>query len=317
MFARSKSIAPLSNGTRLDARIMRLDGRGAGWADPRSGQGSLRDGPVWSDFSAGERLDAYTIREILRANALGHRICWREAEDATKDGWEVRGEVKGVPLENDPEQQKAWASWFGKLDLRGQIVQARGMARAFGGAAWVLQIDDGRRSDQPVDWSAIKSIRWIRTIRGGRHSLVQPLEVETETMSTRFLQPRLYNVSFPEGPAGVFHWQRVVIWQGEVTDGETLVENNGWGESVLDRVWTALRQHGASYQWAMAALSKLSQGVFKSQYLAEAIASGNAQQAKEKLESVAMGMSILGDMAIGNNEEYDVIGRPLQASRAC
>ena len=306
---RIDSLAPLAGGTR--ARIARRDGVGAGWVNGLSGQGSLRDTQMWTRHDPGLRLSSHDVRGLLRADAMAHRICYREPQDATRERPTITGSVRGVPLEADAEQQKAWASWLDDLGVWGALVQGRAGARAFGGAAWVLWVEDGRRSDQPIDWTNIRRVAWVKVLRGGSHSLIQPLEVERDPCSPRHGQPRLYNVSFPEGGAGVFHWQRVVIFQGEVTDAESLVENNGWGESVLDRVWAALRNFGAGHAYAALALQKLSQGVFQSEYLANALEAGFADDAARRLEDVSLGMGATGEIALGTNESYSIVGRPI------
>jgi phage-related protein (TIGR01555 family) len=246
---------------------------------------------------------------MLRTDAMAHRICFREPQDATKEGLQISGSVGGIPLEADPAAQDLWADWMDARGILGQVVLARGLAKAHGGAAWVVMVDDGRRTDQPIDWTQIRRVPWVRTLRGGRSSLVQPQEYDRDPLSPRFDQPRTYNVSFPSGGSGIFHWSRVILWQGDVTDPEDLVSSQGWGESVLDRVWTALRNFGASHQYGVAALLKMSQGVLKSRYLAEAIEAGNAAAAERKLESVALGMGVFGEMAIGEEESYQIMGR--------
>jgi hypothetical protein len=193
---------------------------------------------------------------------------------------------------------------------------ARATAKAFGGAAWVLWVDDGRRSDQPIDWSNIRDVSWIRTLRGGAQSLVTPMDVDRDPSSPRFGQPLRYNVSFPDGRPGVFHWHRVVIWQGEVTDEETLYSNQGWGESILDRVWITLRNFGAGHQYAGLALQKLSQGVFQSQYLGDALAAGRGDEARKRLEDVSLGMGATGEIGLGPNESYAIVGRPISGTDA-
>jgi phage-related protein (TIGR01555 family) len=247
---------------------------------------------------------------------MAHRICYREPQDALREGWAVAGSVRGVTLENDPETQKAWSAWFKRLDVPGLVIRARATAKAHGGAAWVMWIDDGRASDQPVDWTSIHSIKWIKVLRGGRDGLVQPTDHETDPRSARFQLPRAYNVSFPAGGSGVFHWTRVVIWQGIVNDEEDLVANNGWGEAKLELVWTTIKNFGAAHQYALGALLKLSQGVFQSQYLAGAIAAGNRNQAMARLEDVSLGAGLYGEIGIGADESYAIAGRPISGADA-
>jgi phage-related protein (TIGR01555 family) len=273
--------------------------------------GSLRDTTVWTRPEAGARLDHWEVGDLLRSDPMAHRICWREGQDATREGFEVRGEVRGMPLENDPEAKKAWSAYWKRLEVTRLITQARGQARAYAGSSWVLWVDDGRRSDEPIDWLNIRDISWIRVVRGGRHGLIQPLDVVRDPSSPRYQQPRLYNVSFPEGGSGVFHWHRIIVWQGEIFDDEAVVANNGWGESVLDRVWTALMRFGASHQYALGALVQLSKGVFQSEFLGHALMAGNSAEVARRLEDVSIGSGLYGDIALGQNESYTIAGRPI------
>ena len=314
---RTDSLAPLAGGTRVPAGVLRRDrpprhdGVGAGWVNGLNGMGSLRDTQAWSSFDAGARLDPWVIRELLRADGLAYRICFREGQDALRRKFEPRGSVGGIPLENDPEQLDAWAAWMKRLGVPGLTVRARGLSRGHGGAAWVMWIEDGRRSDQPIDWANIRQIKWIRVVRGGRNGLIQPQEWDRDPNSTRFEKPRLYNVSFPRGGAGLFHWQRVIIWQGLEIDDQDISDNNGWGESVLDQVWQALARFGQSHQYAMGALLKLATGVFQSRYLANALAAGRGEEAEKRLEDVSMGAGLYGVVGIGEDEAYTVEAGPL------
>ena len=302
--ADSHSLVPLAGGTRFDAS-------GAGWVDPVGGMGSLRDTAIDAGFDSGVRISATQVRQLLRGDALAHRICNREAEDATRRGYVVTGSVRGVPLESDATAQKDWTAYLDRRGFRRLLIQARAEEKAFGGSAMVMMIDDGRLPSEPVDWTSIRSIPWIKVLRGGREAQVQPLTWEDDPLSPRFGEPKTYQVQFPRNGQAVWHWQRLIIFQGIVTDAQSLVDNNGWGESVLDRVWVALRNFGAAHQYALAALLKLSQGVFQSEYLANAIEGGRSGEAAKRIEMLNEGGGIWGDYGIGANESYSVVGRPV------
>jgi phage-related protein (TIGR01555 family) len=253
----------------------------------------------------------------MRTDGVAFRICFREAQDALREGFAVHGNVGGMPLENDPESTAAWDAWMGRHDVPGLAVRGRGLARGFGAGVWVLWVEDGRRSDQPIDWHNIRSVKWIKCLRGGPGGLVQPQTWDDDPRSARFGQPRLYNVSFARGgKAGLFHWHRVIVWQGLEVDEQDLADRQGWGESVLDQVWTALSRFGASHQYALAALLKLSQGVFSSQYLANALEAGRVDEAAKRLEDVSLGMGVYGEIGIGKDETYQIVGRPISGTDA-
>jgi len=306
----------LAGGTRADANA-RQDGPGAAWVNPMSGQGSAMDRQAWTTYAGGCPLSWVEINDLMRTVAPARRLAEQPGLDSMRMGYQLKGMLSGQALNvqiGGPPTQKdepadpiaSWAQGFGVLR---HVLEADTQSRAHGLALWVVGVEDGVPSDQPLNWPGITRLAWVRTVTRERASV---MAWDDDPSSSRFMLPKLYQVSLGRGGSHVFHWSRVWAWDGvPLSFEERELSADHGGGSVFDLVWSELRSMGVSQALAVEALTRLSQAVWQNDNLAQAVDGGNANAAAEHYERVASGGGSFGDYLIGRGESYQVIGRPI------
>jgi hypothetical protein len=279
------------------------------------------DSEVNAWFEGGCPLDTLQVRELVKNDPFARGVTHREAEDALREGYFVQGVVNGEPIdvlvggqpEEKLEEPDPIARWSKRFGVARHTRQARSMALAHGSALWVFGADDGRPTHEPLDFARINQLNWVKTISGGRFGgRYSASRWSLDPSSPRYEQPTHYQVSFPRGGSGEYHWTRTWQWIGVPLSDEERAELGDYGGgSILDLVWQGLKGYGISNQLALTALKMLSQGVWTNDDLARAIDGGNADQVAAHYERARLGAGPFGDYVLAGGESYAVAGRPV------
>lgn len=124
-----------------------------------------------------------------------------------------------------------------RLNVRGNFHEAHKWARLYGGCLIILAVDDGRRSDEPLDWDRVKkgSFRHMKVI--DRHFCSPSETLIMDPMSPEFGLPVSYRLA--ESSIRIHH-SRVIRFDGVQLPLEALRRNNYWSDSILDRMYNAI-----------------------------------------------------------------------------
>lgn len=296
----SQTVRPLASGTRNDVSSNRGTGR---FVNHSTGQGTTLDRHTLTGYEPPPRLLISEIDALIEFCAIARRIVRREADDAFREGYSITG--------YSAEQLKVIRKSADRLGITTSCKDARSWARAYGGGAVLMIIDDGMPFDQPVNWPGITKLRAVKAVDKNQLTV---MTYNTDPLSPDFSEPLMYNLSLADSSVvtGRVHADRVAVFQGTKLPDRVERARGGWGGSVLDLVWAELRNWLSSNEGATEALTKLSQGVFKSKYLADAMGAGDMQKAAERVEALSAGLGLLGDMILDKeNEEYTIHQRNL------
>lgn len=188
---------------------------------------------------------------------------------------------RGWQLElSDQEQKETIIDALDALDAEGSIQQAMCYERLHGGAAIFVGVDDGSmRFDEPLRPEMVRSVLYLHVF--DRWELT-PARMYMDPKSPKFGKPSHYRVHPTEAGIGqtvgvIVHESRLIIFEGEQTTKRKRVENQGWGQSVLARVYTAVKQYGGAMASVLALMADASQGVYKIKGLLDIIRSGNSE----------------------------------------
>lgn len=294
------ALAPLAGGTRVDG--FRADGFGGRWTNERTGQGMGPSRTPWTDFQPPTPLPRSTVDALLRFNGLARRLALREPYDATREGFSLGPTPEAERLVREARRRKV-LSW---------IRRGRGWARAYGGAAIVLLVDDGRTPDQPIDYANLRAVRGARVLTRWE---ISPLRYDWRASSYNIGDVQLWQVNIGHASLHV-HPDRVVVMQGADLPDDVMMQDNGWGASVFDQAWAELRNYGSSLDYLPEFVSLLTQAVFKQKGLASGVLAGKAQQIADRYSTLVGGMSVLNAIAIdAEHEDYNVVQRPVSGMR--
>jgi phage-related protein (TIGR01555 family) len=233
---------------------------------------------------------------------------------------------KPIKKEDNKAQEitrKLMNRWV-ELDGYTNFKKAWEYQRAFGGAVILLGLNDGNTDmSKELDESAIQSLDWINTFtctemiaeryyadpRQPKYGKVAVYRIQPAVVSgpqaisgnwTGTQSEQLNKSGFGGGFGGnyalnnfLIHESRLITWQGIFVSQVQTRQQNGWGDSIFNRVGPVLRDYGVSWDAAATLLQDFSQAVYKMKGLLELVASGNTDELKKRLDLLDMSRSVV------------------------
>lgn len=233
----------------LRVAMRRMDG----WINQYTGVGGSKRTAHTVNRTA--RLAEEVIEELYACDGLAARAIDAVPKDALRGGLIVKT--------GDPEVDTAVRGILDALGVEEALAGAWTWGRAFGGGAVVLGADDGLDPSEPLDFGRVQRLAWVYDV--DKRDLT-PQSWETNPASPRFGRPNVYMLT-RNGQGGahstvMVHASRLVIFRGARTTRRRALEDHGWGDSVLQRVYEDLRQARGGYAAVATLLQDASQGVF-------------------------------------------------------
>ena len=170
--------------------------------------------------------------DIYRTSWMGRKVVDIPAKDATRE-WR--------DWLTDEDQIEAIEAEEKRLLLPQKVKLALQQARLFGGSAIYFSIK-GDDPELPLDVETVKkgSLEFITVFQKG---VLTPGDIEMDPMSVEYGLPKWYEISGAESGATKIDKSRLAIFVGN----EVLVPlelegvNQGWGDSVLQSAYEAVR----------------------------------------------------------------------------
>ncbi len=235
-----------------------------------------------------------------------------ELSNAYRGAWLPRKIVDIPPL----DATRRWRGWQAtkeqiekieaeekRLDLRRKVKQAMTRARLFGGAA--LFIGTGERdASQPLTADRIQAggIKYL-TVMNRRQ--LSPTELEQDPQSPLFGKPKAYRLA---GSEIDIHPSRLVIFIGaEHPDPELAMGNEfGWGDSVLQAVFEAIKQSDATMANTASLVFEAKVDVIKiPDFMQQLQDPGFEKRVLERIRLAATAKGINGALLLDKDEEYE------------
>lgn len=297
------NLSPLNAGIRLDSR--RSSSPAGRWTNVKTGQGGPASRAPFTEYDRPSPLDRVTIDSLLQFNGIGRRLATREPDDATR---------AGLALGEGPAADAVLES-MRMLGALGWLKRGRTWARAYGGAAIIPLVDDGRKAWEPIDYGGIKRICGARVLNRWE---ITPASYDTSGSGFRVGEVEMWNIQARRGTPGSMrvHHSRVIPLQGFDLPDDVMDRQNGWGGSVFDLAWAELRNYGASLDLLPEFVTLLTQAVYKQKGLAAGVAADKAEEIAARYETLQAGLSILNALALdAEGESYEVMTRPVTGLR--
>ena len=265
-----------------------------------AGDNSKTSCDVWQpEVTQGQFVheNTFSSRGVVR------RIVTQEPRDAMRKGFTINV--------LDQEDQKALAAFNQRRQFNAKFTLMREWARKYGGAGIFMDIDDGQKdSDGKQDTS--KPVRFESITRLGQLTVMDRWELEAtkfehDLSAGQMYRPTEYRIVNLQGK--VVHPSRLLIMQGiELTPREQSM-TMGWGASVIDAVWKALRDYLTTHSYLAEAVTRNTQGILTMPALEGAMSGCENEKAAERMESLSFWMSAIGDIALTKDETYEVVQR--------
>ena len=217
---------------------------GTGWINLSTGMGTSKDPATATTYGF-----QMPLPDMLRDNLYEYEpttgiVIDRPAKDLIRRGIAYKGfEGYDLPaLQRSVRDKKVLA----------RISRGYKWMRKDGGSLLVAIVNDGRRSYEPIDWS---NLRFVHEFHVVERRQVSVAKWNYNPLTTGFHEPLLYYVhtSGPRSAMNLIHRDRVFRFVNGDLPYRSQQRFQGWGVSVIDRIWGPLRAKGA----ALAALSTI------------------------------------------------------------
>ena len=278
---------------RQDGYLNAMFGQGFRWTDPFS---HYKQGVDFVSDQQCSRLYTY--------NGIAKSIIDIPADEAMRNGFEV--EIEGM---DDDAINKQVQSLCEDLDVQYKFSEALAWADLYGGSVIVVMADDGRMIDEPLNYDGLRRIEKLKVfdktnIVGSRQyqdaSAPQYMDVESYYINT-----------FGENPMWV-HESRVLRFDGGRLP---LYQRNlrlGWGAKRYESIKDEIDMWCNGNEYALQALTRLSQDVVKLDGLTNILATEGGDVAVQKrMQMIDMVRSMMNSIAIDGADEYDRKGLSL------
>jgi phage-related protein (TIGR01555 family) len=276
-----------------------------GWSNVLTGMNIRNRDARMSSCVAWTPMTEAQLEEFYAGDAIAARVCDLIVDTSLSKGWRITG-VK-------PEQEDFLKSRAYDIGFEYAISHSAKKARIYGGAGIVKVYRDSLKLDTPKE----EKSEILSLICLNRYNLeVHWEDVQKDIISPRYNQPVWYTYTrgYMESKTVYtkVHHSRVVRFDGICLPDELKKGNQWWGDSVISKSYTAIRNYADAHDGVNAALKDLSVGVFKLRGLADIVSADNDKALMNRLNIVNMGKSILRSIVIdAEGEDFDYKTRTL------
>ncbi len=252
-----------------------------------SGQGTRRDSATALDFIFTGYLPKSTLEAMYTGSHIARKSVDIIPEDVGKNGWlpiirgsnRSREEIKSVC---DAIEER-----FEELDLTRKIINGIKSARLYGGSTLYTVIDNGISVDVSSPMPPLERLskgclvnvvqldRWWVNVQGqydynlnsnnygypSHYSVVTP---HTQNYETSKLDSQPVN-------SGSIHWTRMLRFDGAWLPFYLRLANQGWHQSILDKMSHPLKGHQSLLQALQTLMQKTHSPVYKMKDFANSI----------------------------------------------
>lgn len=279
--------------------------RADGWVNLLNKYGTSRDSSEQYQFTPDGTFPDDVLESIYEGNGLFARIIDTPAEEAVIHGFSLHG----------LSEKESYFAMEALDELDWDIIATTCIkwARLFGGSIAVMLINDGRRLDEPLNWSGIRSIDDVRVYD---RSIIQPdwstmysadVKDPFGSRGSRLGTPELYHVNSMYGSFTV-HESRILIFQnGELPERSTTSIYRNWGIPEYARLHRAIRDADIAHGSAVKMLDRSVQAVYGMRELSVELSTDEGEdRIMKRLQALDSARGLLNTILIdADGESYD------------
>lgn len=278
--------------------------RSDSYANALTGLAGPVDKSAYGFFLERPYLQTEVLSAMYEQDAIAARVVDRLVDDATREGFMLTGENTAFDFASVQSELE-------DLDALAAVGDAWRWARLYGGALLVMVVNDGRRMDEPLSLANATKLSSLQVIE---QQYVVPGGFNPGMGARAFRSPEYYEITLPFGSSEKLrriHRSRVVRFDGMRVAPTRMIEKNGWGPSVLDRVHTELEQLGQVMGYARAVMHDISLQVYKLSGLREQLCGSeqSQQEMRAVMETIRMSVDNLHVLALDSEDDFVEINR--------
>ncbi len=273
------------------------------YANVLTGLGGAYDKSTYGLFVERPQLGFDQLSSVYEQDAVSARIIDRLVDDATREGFEIKGTDEAFDFASVQSQLE-------DLDALNAIADAWRWSRLYGGALLLLNVNDGQPMDQPLNLDSASKLSSLQVIES---PFATPSGFNPGLGARAFRRPETYEITVPFGSNKVrrVHRSRVIRFDGMRVPPTRMISNNGWGPSVLERVFTETSQLGEVMGYTRSVMHDLSILVFKMEGLRDQLCGTAQEQAEVRavIEALRMSIDNLHAAAVDTNDDIHEMNR--------
>ena len=277
------------------------------------------------------------IENLYSQDGMASKVVDDIVEDAFRCGWRVTfqaDEDEKANAEQVNEFNAKLDDWHKRVNFMPNAEESLKQSRWAGGSLLVMGVQDGGRPMEPVEPERVQSIDFVRPV--DRFQVSSSGLLEADPRSPNFGMPVSYHITSvisssgsatfndrQSQPMGVESDMRpgedlatlnnVQIHNSRAwrTDGVTLsdrrrLQNNGWGDSVLERAYDPLRHWSSAMKNTGTIIQDFSQGVYKINGLSELLAGGKEGLVRKRFQVMDQIRSVVNAiLADADGEDFE------------
>jgi phage-related protein (TIGR01555 family) len=206
----------------------------AGWNNKNTGRGVQGiDKRMDTKYNPKAVIEETTLRALYRGDGTARRIIDLAVEAMTSQGFEIMGDPEGMVVARMEET--------GIIKAFEELLR---WARLFGGALGVINADDGQLYEKPLNFQGIRKVYDIRVYNRWRITFSMS-DLYRNPAHPKFGKPEFYWVQPLMGVRYRVHESRTIRIDGAPVDDLTALQNQGWGDSILQACFDSLASFSA------------------------------------------------------------------------
>jgi len=282
--------------------------RNDAWVNTRSGFGSQADPVLFSKYLRTRlRMTREDAEALYENDWLTGRVVDQPARDATRE-W------ISYQHTDDPDKAEALRKLDDDLGTRGLFEECKRTARLHGGCLMVIGAWDGRSPEQPLDITRVTEILYINIVD---RWFSYPEVFYDDPDDRQFGKPKIYRIHrVSQGgvaPGAIYHVHesRCIRFEGDWLPVYGRIRNWGWGASVVQKIFDALRNWGMSQQAAASIVPSFVTIAFQIGNLKELIQANDWDTIKLRLNEFAAQLASQNIAFHGPDESIQKLGSPI------
>lgn len=217
--------------------------------------------------------DRVQMEFVYRSSWIAGQAVDTFAQDMTREGVEIKGDL-------EPDQIELLQRSADRLRLWDAICDTIKWARLYGGCLAVLLID-GQKSETPLRLDTVTEGQFKGLLVLDRWVVQPTLTQLVQELGPEMGKPVFYDVIADSNglPSQRIHHSRVIRIDGVDLPYWQRIAENGWGQSILERLWDRLIAYDSATQGAAQLIYKAHLRTYKVEGLREILSiGGKAEQ---------------------------------------
>lgn len=247
-------------------------------------------------FALRPRLGKGIVEELYRI-PIFQRICNAKPASAILKGWQI---TLGDEKNSKSKVPGAYAKYSKKLKLPQKFCSAQVLANIYGGAALLINADDGQHWSKPLSKKNLKTIKNLIVL--DRYKIQPCLEGTVALLDPT--EPEFYQLLLPlqetkEVSDNKIHCSRVIRFEGIPLPPDVMLQQeSGWGMSLIEAIYTDYDNWSRGLTATVRMLEDFSLFIYKMSQLKELIAEEEQELITARIATLRQGIKAVGGAVI-------------------